>query len=299
MPDEGGWVKLYRSIFKWEWWDDMCTRNLFVVCLLMANSSDRRWRGISIGRGSFVTSMAHLSKVAGLTARQTRTAVEHLKSTNELTIETTSNYSIITVCHYERYQDPSEAERQTKRQTKRQTADKPPTNERQTTDNKQEYKNGRIEEEIESSSPNVEEDLSGLPPDAAPGEEFDEDDSLQIDYGKLAQYWNEKTKGRFGKILFIENNRRKMVRARIRMYGKRAFMQAIDIVCASEYLEGRTWFNFDWLIRPNNFDKVMSGNFDNREKPNKDGNTTATENNSRLGLGTVTRPSNKGMQTDI
>lgn len=295
MPDEGGWVKLYRSIFKWEWWDDMYTRNLFVVCLLMANSSDRRWRGIVIGRGSFVTSMAHLSKIAGLTARQTRTAVEHLKSTNELTIKTTNNYSIITVCHYERYQDPAEAERQTKRQTGCQTADKPPTNERQTTDTKQEYKNGRIEEN-ESSSPVVEEDMTDVPSAAEPASVEKED--LRIDYGKLAQYWNEKTKGVFGILESIENNRRKMVRARIRDKGKKAFMEAIDKVCASTFLAGAAWFNFDWLIRPNNFDKVMSGNFDNKEKPNKDGNTAST-NNSRLGIGTVTRPTNKGMQTDI
>lgn len=295
MPDEGGWVKLYRSIFKWEWWDDMYTRNLFVVCLLMANSSDRRWRGIVIGRGSFVTSMAHLSKITGLTARQTRTAVEHLKSTNELTIETTNNYSIITVCHYERYQDPAEAERQTKRQTGSQTADKPPTNERQTTDTKQEYKNGRIEES-ESSSPIVEEDMTDVPSAAEPA--YVEKEDLRIDYGKLAQYWNEKTKGVFGIVESIENNRRKMVRARIRDKGKKAFMEAIDKVCASTFLAGAAWFNFDWLIRPNNFDKVMSGNFDNKEKPNKDGNTAST-NNSRLGIGTVTRPTNKGMQTDI
>lgn len=295
MPDEGGWVKLYRSIFKWEWWDDMYTRNLFVVCLLMANSSDRRWRGIVIGRGSFVTSMAHLSKIAGLTARQTRTAVEHLKSTNELTIETTNNYSIITVCHYERYQDPAEAERQTNRQTGSQTADKPPTNERQTTDTKQEYKNGRIEES-ESSSPIVEEDMTDVPSAAEPASVEKED--LRIDYGKLAQYWNEKTKGVFGIVESIENNRRKMVRARIRDKGKKAFVEAIDKVCASTFLAGKPWFNFDWLIRPNNFDKVMSGNFDNKEKPNKDGNTAST-NNSRLGIGTVTRPTNKGMQTDI
>lgn len=288
-------MKLYRSIFKWEWWDDMYTRNLFVVCLLMANSSDRRWRGIVIGRGSFVTSMAHLSKIAGLTARQTRTAVEHLKSTNELTIETTNNYSIITVCHYERYQDPAEAERQTKRQTGCQTADKPPTNERQTTDTKQEYKNGRIEES-ESSSPIVEEDMTDVPSAAEPASVKKED--LRIDYGKLAQYWNEKTKGVFGIVESIENNRRKMVRARIRDKGKKAFMEAIDKVCASTFLAGAAWFNFDWLIRPNNFDKVMSGNFDNKEKPNKDGNTAST-NNSRLGIGTVTRPTNKGMQTDI
>ncbi len=295
MPDDGGWVKLYRSIFKWEWWDDLYTRNLFIVCLLMANATDRRWRGMVIERGSFVTSVAHLSKVSGLSVRQTRTALEHLKSTNELTIKTTSDFSIITVCNYECYQAVAEGERQTRGQTERQTGDKPTTNQRQTNDNKQEYKNGRS---IVSSSPYVKEDMSGLKPDAPPSPEDEEDKILQIDYGKLAEYWNEKTKGRFGKILYIENNRRKLVRARIRMYGKRAFMEAIDKVCASEYLDSQTWFNFDWLIRPNNFDKVMSGNFDNKEKQAQDGNTTNTTE-SRLGLGAVTKPANKGMQTDI
>ena len=139
--------------------------------------------------------------------------------------------------------------------------------------------------------------MPDVPPAAASASVKKED--LKIDYGKLAQYWNERTKGVFGIVESIENNRRKMVRARIRDNGKKAFMEAIDKVCASEFLAGKPWFNFDWLIRPNNFDKVMSGNFDNKEKPNKDGNTGTTENNSRLGLGTVTRPSNKGMQTDI
>ena len=138
--------------------------------------------------------------------------------------------------------------------------------------------------------------MTDVPSAAEPASVEKED--LRIDYGKLAQYWNEKTKGVFGIVESIENNRRKIVRARIRDKGKKAFMEAIDKVCASTFLAGAAWFNFDWLIRPNNFDKVMSGNFDNKENPNKDGNTAST-NNSRLGIGTVTRPTNKGMQTDI
>lgn len=90
-----------------------------------------------------------------------------------------------------------------------------------------------------------------------------------IDYKRLAEYWNEKTQGRFGRLITIENNRRKMVRARIASYGKQAFVTAIDKASSSEYLASVSWFNFDWMIRPNNFDKLISGNYD---KQNSDSN---------------------------
>lgn len=83
-----------------------------------------------------------------------------------------------------------------------------------------------------------------------------------IDYKRLAEYWNEKTQCRFGRLLTIENNRRKMVRARIASHGKQAFVTAIDKAASSEYLASVSWFNFDWMIRPNNFDKLISGNYD-------------------------------------
>lgn len=291
-----GWIKLYRSMFKWEWWDDIYTRSLFITCLLLANSTEQRWHGIVVPRGSFVTTFKKLAKKSALTDRQVRTALNHLKTTQEVTCESTHDYTIITISNYEQYQEQLTGVRHDERHTERHATDMPATCDRHTTDTKQEYNNGRIEEGNESSSPIVEEDMTDVPSAAEPASVEKED--LRIDYGKLAQYWNEKTKGVFGIVESIENNRRKMVRARIRDKGKKAFMEAIDKVCASTFLAGAAWFNFDWLIRPNNFDKVMSGNFDNKEKPNKDGNTAST-NNSRLGIGTVTRPTNKGMQTDI
>ena len=294
--NEEGWIKFHRKILKWEWWEDIICYRLFSYFLLMANAADQRWRGYEVKRGSFVTSSQRIEQDTKLTTQQVRTAMEHLKSTGEITCKTTNKFTMITVCNYERYQGVAMPQQQANQQANQQTGNKPTTNEQQTNNHKQEYKNNK--EGFESSPPDGGEDMSGLMPDAPPSPENEEDIKLQIDYGKLAEYWNRKTKGRFGRILFIENNRRKMVRARIRMYGKRAFMQAIDIVCASEYLDGQSWFNFDWLIKPNNFDKVMSGNFDNKEMPTKDGNTTNTTE-SRLGLGTVTKPANKGMQTDI
>lgn len=89
-------------------------------------------------------------------------------------------------------------------------------------------------------------------------------DEEAVDWGRLVRYWNEATAGRYGRLIDIKNNRRKMVMARIREHGKKVFMLAIDKAAQSNYLAGVKWFNFDWMIRPDNFDKVITGNYDDK-----------------------------------
>lgn len=91
-----------------------------------------------------------------------------------------------------------------------------------------------------------------------------------IDYAKLVEYWNNTTNGIFGKILSIENTRRKMVAARIRQFGKQKFIEAIHNAMQSDFLKGQKGFvmTFDWFIRPNNFQKVLEHNYDNRPTNN-------------------------------
>lgn len=287
---EGGWIKLYRSMLDWEWWDDLNTRSLFLTCLLMANSAERRWKGIVIPRGAFVTSCTRLAQKSSLSVRQMRTALKHLKSTHDVTCETTHGYTIVTVCNFDRYQEQAKAEGHSVRHTD----DTPPTHGGHTADNKQEEDKGRKKEMDCSSSPNVEEEM----PVGATGASFDaeKEEELGIDYERLALYWNEKSGGRFGIVRSIQNQRRDLVRARVRAHGKKGFREAVDKACASDFLAGAKWFNFDWLIRPNNFDKVMAGNFDNRQTQRNNGKQETT---ARLGLGDVSRPGNSGIQTDI
>lgn len=82
---------------KREWADKPATFCVYMHCLLMANWEDRTRRGIEIKRGSFVTTLRKIAKIAGLTIRSTRTALEHLKSTQNVTLDTTQNYTLITV----------------------------------------------------------------------------------------------------------------------------------------------------------------------------------------------------------
>lgn len=91
-------------------------------------------------------------------------------------------------------------------------------------------------------------------------------DESKIDFNELVSFVNEK----FGNIypnirLPMTDKRKKLISVRIRDHGKKAFCEAIIKVVESKYLREQTWFNFDWMIKPTNFEKIISGNYDNKE----------------------------------
>lgn len=103
-----GHIKLHRSIFDWEWWDDINTFRLFMTILLLANWKGKKWHGKLIRRGQLWTSIPTLSERSGLTIQQTRTALNHLKSTGEITDKPTRDGRLITVVNYGKYQSADE-----------------------------------------------------------------------------------------------------------------------------------------------------------------------------------------------
>ena len=107
---EGGFILLHRSILRWEWYGDLNTARLFIHLLLTVNYEPQRWQGIAVERGQRVASLAKLADETGLTVKQVRTALEHLKRTGEVTHKATSKYGLFTVNHYDRYQPRGEPE---------------------------------------------------------------------------------------------------------------------------------------------------------------------------------------------
>lgn len=101
-----GYIALYRQFLEWEWFTDVKTCHLFQYCLLRANSKNTVWRGISIRKGQFITSLRTMSIETGLSFQEVRTALKKLTQnlTHELTRESCASYSIITVVNYNLYQ---------------------------------------------------------------------------------------------------------------------------------------------------------------------------------------------------
>src|SRR3990170_5064032 len=100
-----GFIVLYRKILNWEWWDDPNTFRLFLYLLLTANHEEGKWHGQIIKRGQLITGRYKLAKATKLSPRSVRTCLSHLKSTNEVAIESASKYSIITIVNYSKYQN--------------------------------------------------------------------------------------------------------------------------------------------------------------------------------------------------
>ena len=99
-----GHVILHRKILGWEWYMDINTCRLFIHMILKANWKDGKFRGTTVPRGSFVSSLDKLSEETKLTKREIRTAIAHLKTTGELTVRTTNKYSVFTIQNYDLYQ---------------------------------------------------------------------------------------------------------------------------------------------------------------------------------------------------
>lgn len=144
------WIKIHNKLLDWEWASCPETMALWIHILLRANYEDKRWQGITIPRGSFVTSVDNLASTTGLSAQQVRTSLKRLISTSEITSKSTNRFTIITVCKYDSYQLNEESiNKQNNEPNNKQATNK------QQTDNKQitttaDIKNTRYKESISS-----------------------------------------------------------------------------------------------------------------------------------------------------
>lgn len=112
MQELNGYIKLYRKLIKWGWYQDSVVKSLFLHCLLMASFKEFDWMGRNLKAGQFITSRKHLAEDLGFSEMQIRTALKKLESTKEITIETTNRFTIITVINWGLYQSDEENDNQ-------------------------------------------------------------------------------------------------------------------------------------------------------------------------------------------
>ena len=104
LENDYSYVKLFRKMFDWEWYTNVCTCKLFIHMLLKANHSDQKWQGELIKKGTFVTSLGNLASETGLTVQQVRTAIKNLKKTGDIEVKSTNKNTLISIGNYGFYQ---------------------------------------------------------------------------------------------------------------------------------------------------------------------------------------------------
>jgi len=132
---DDGWIKLHRTFLKWEWLDKSEMVLIWIYLILKANHKDSKWHGIEVKRGQLITSRQNIARDTHLSEQIVRTCLKRLKSTSELTSISTSKYTILTICNYDRYQTKDVKTNQHINQhiNQQSTSNQPATNQQLTT----------------------------------------------------------------------------------------------------------------------------------------------------------------------
>ena len=177
---ESGYIKLYRSLLNWEWYDDINTKTVFLHLLLTVSIEESKWHGITIKRGSRVSSYAVLAKETRLTERQVRTAISHLETTGELTRHKYPNFTVFAINNYDKYQLLTD-----KTTGQRQGNDKVATGQRQ--------QNKKIEEDKKDIYLSIlDAESQNFPPTLEEIRLFAEQEKIRIDVQKFYDYYTER-----------------------------------------------------------------------------------------------------------
>lgn len=108
-----------------------------------------------------------------------------------------------------------------------------------------------------------------IKPDNNTGSVTVSDDTVcRTDVRRAMEHWNRLTDCGIKPVVHMraETKRYKSLMARMRQYGVDKVLDAMDRIRESDFLCGKNrkgWvITFDWFVRPNNFVKVLEGNYD-------------------------------------
>lgn len=163
-----------------------------------------------------------------------------------------------------------------------QTIGKPPTNHRQTTDKPEANQNKELQEGKELNNISFKKETKEIPPDDLKKDVLV---NLEIEEGKkvapkkeseIVEFFNT-TCTRLSKVQLLTEPRKKKIAARISEVGFEKVKEIITAVSESNFLNGensRNWTaEFDWILEPKNFTKILEGNYKNKTNGNTTGNT--------------------------
>lgn len=110
-----------------------------------------------------------------------------------------------------------------------------------------------------------------IPPSA---DEEEEHSNTRHNFQEVTKAWNELKPFGVNSVTKVvpTTERGKCLKARIADYGLDDVLKAIDLVKQSKFLQGnndRDWkITFDWFVKPNNFIKVLEGNYTDTKPDN-------------------------------
>lgn len=251
-----GWIKLDRQILDcWIWTEPepFSKRDAWIDLLLLANHRDAKTtfdgKLITIKRGQRLTSVRTLAERWSWGRTKVLNFLRILEEDKMILREADSRKTLITIVNYTKFQGGEEDDETLTRHSQ-------DTHET-LTDHKQEVKNDKKNNKETSSLTTTVKEM-------------------------VIASWNSLPES-IAKISRIADgsSRQKLLQKRISDYGEEKVLDAIENIRQSNFLQGggsKGWVvTFDWFIRPENFQKVLEGNYSDRNSATKSNSMSVNE----------------------
>ena len=257
-----GYIKLYRKTFdKYYFKKNKDAFYLFNYYIARCCYEDKVVHDENLKRGQFKTSLQHISDDTFISVNRIRTINKNLIEKKMISVKTSNNGTIITVKNYSNYQEKSNTEihKQTHKQTHKQINTLQPSNNRTQSETP-------TSELTSTFTSNSTQDFT-----TKKKKRRKEENNNNI-YSRIKDAFND-TCSSLPKCTKITDQRKRMIDARLKDYTVDDFETVFELAQASDFLSGRnkqwTNCNFDWLIKPNNFVKVIERTY-NTNKHNEE-----------------------------
>ena len=254
-----GWIKIHRSIIDTaDFYDEpLCKMACWTDLIMMAEIEPQirksKCGDLFINRGEVAISIGKLAERWNHSIRHCRTIIGWLIKTERIQVRTDKQLTIIKIINYDKYQCTTTTDKVSDKVSDKVT-DKVSDN---IIKNNKEY----IKNNIKKISTNV--DIK------------ESRNQNEIDFEKLCELWNQQMTDNnctIPQIQRITDRRKQAVLSRLREFSKDEILKVIENCARSDFLNGRNNRNFiasfDWAFLPNNFIKILEGNYNNKFENN-------------------------------
>lgn len=264
---EKGWIKVHRSITECFIWTDkpFDKARAWIDLLLLVCHKDKKilidGKPFIVSRGSYLLSRGKLAERWGWSLKKLDNYLRVLESEDMVTTFSTKKGIVITIVNYDKFQVQGTTEDTVEDTTQDTVEDIPEEIAEDTAEDRQKKELKNVK--------NV------------------KNNNISSSVSQIVTEWNTLTQYGIKPVSRLSSGTKRYdsLTARIKQYGLTDVLNAIDNIRHSDFLQGkvngnRQWvITFDWFVLPNNFPKVLEGQYNNSVSNNS---TKQVSNDSQL-----------------
>ena len=300
-----GWIKIHRSITDTaDFYDEpLCKMACWTDLIMMAEIEPQvrksKCGDLFINRGEVAISIGKLAERWNHSVRHCRTIIGWLVKTERIQVRTDKQLTIIKIINYDKYQCTATTDKVIDKVTDKvidkvtdKVSDKVDFD--VTANDSTNYNDKKIDTDkvtdkvsdkvtdkvtdkvsdniIKNNKEYIKNNIKKISTNVDIKESRNQN---EIDFEKLCELWNQQMTDNnctIPQIQRITDRRKQAVLSRLREFSKDEILKVIENCARSDFLNGRNNRNFiasfDWAFLPNNFIKILEGNYNNKFENN-------------------------------